>query len=115
MNRGLLWTWRHQAARSPNLNCGEAPGLIPCYSSPWGRSTLMSTTTGTNLAAHVITTLREHQAELRRAGIRHLSLFGSVAGAMLNLAATSILLSSSTRMLASGCSHSAHWNGAWPD
>ena len=39
----------------------------------------MSTTTGTNLAAHVITTLREHQAELRRAGIRHLSLFGSVA------------------------------------
>ena len=39
----------------------------------------MSTTTRTDLAEHVITTLREHEAELRRAGIRHLSLFGSVA------------------------------------
>ena len=39
----------------------------------------MSTTTTTDLAARVITTLRAHEAELRRAGIRHLSLFGSVA------------------------------------
>ncbi len=32
-----------------------------------------------DLAEHVIATLRAHQAELREAGIRHLSLFGSVA------------------------------------
>ena len=37
----------------------------------------MSTTTET--ADHVIDILRMHEAELRRAGIRHLSLFGSVA------------------------------------
>ena len=39
----------------------------------------MSTTTTTDLAEHVIATLRAHEAELRQAGIRHLSLFGSVA------------------------------------
>jgi predicted nucleotidyltransferase len=33
----------------------------------------------TDLAEHVIATLRAHEAELRHAGIRHLSLFGSVA------------------------------------
>ena len=38
----------------------------------------MSTTT-TGLAEDVIATLRAHQAELHRAGIRHLSLFGSAA------------------------------------
>ena len=38
----------------------------------------MSMTT-IDLAERVITTLRAHEAELRRAGIRHLSLFGSVA------------------------------------
>jgi predicted nucleotidyltransferase len=38
----------------------------------------MSTTT-VNLAEHVVATLRAHEAELRRAGIRRLSLFGSVA------------------------------------
>ena len=32
-----------------------------------------------DLAERVIATLRAHEAELRRAGIRHLSLFGSVA------------------------------------
>ena len=31
------------------------------------------------MAEHVITTLRAHEAELRQAGIRRLSLFGSVA------------------------------------
>ena len=39
----------------------------------------MSTTTTIDLAEHVIATLRAHEAELRRTGIRHLSLFGSVA------------------------------------
>lgn len=39
----------------------------------------MSTTNTSDLADYVITTLRAHEAELRRAGIRHLSLFGSVA------------------------------------
>jgi uncharacterized protein len=39
----------------------------------------MSTTTTTDLAGHVISTLRAHEAELRQAGIRRLSLFGSVA------------------------------------
>src|SRR5579859_7793950 len=33
----------------------------------------------TDLADHVIATLRDHEAELRQAGVRHLSLFGSVA------------------------------------
>jgi len=36
-------------------------------------------TTAANLAEHVVATLRAHEAELRRAGIRRLSLFGSVA------------------------------------
>jgi uncharacterized protein len=40
---------------------------------------MMSTTTVTDLADEVIATLRAHEAELRRAGIRHLSVFGSVA------------------------------------
>jgi predicted nucleotidyltransferase len=40
----------------------------------------MSTTTTTIvLAEHVLTVLRAHEAELRRAGILRLSLFGSVA------------------------------------
>ncbi|SRR5260370_22443799 len=39
----------------------------------------MSTATTTDLAERIIGALRAHEAELRRAGIRHLSLFGSVA------------------------------------
>ena len=39
----------------------------------------MSTTTTTALAEQVIATLRAHEPELRQAGIRSLSLFGSVA------------------------------------
>ncbi len=39
----------------------------------------MSTKTTTDLAEYVIATLRAHEAELRRAGVRHLSLFGSIA------------------------------------
>ncbi len=39
----------------------------------------MSTTTASDLAEHVINTLRVHEGELRQAGIRRLSLFGSVA------------------------------------
>lgn len=39
----------------------------------------MSTTTAADLADRIIATLRVHEAELRRAGIRHVSLFGSVA------------------------------------
>jgi len=39
----------------------------------------MSTTTASDLAEHVIATLRAHEAELRQAGICRLSLFGSVA------------------------------------
>ena len=39
----------------------------------------MSTTTTTGLAERVIATLRAHETELRQTGIRHLSLFGSVA------------------------------------
>jgi len=38
-----------------------------------------TTTTTIELAGHVIATLRAHEAELRQAGIRRLSLFGSVA------------------------------------
>jgi hypothetical protein len=39
----------------------------------------MSATTTADLADRIITTLRGHEAELRRAGIRRVSLFGSVA------------------------------------
>jgi predicted nucleotidyltransferase len=39
----------------------------------------MSTTTTSDLAERTIATLRAHEDELRRAGIRHLSVFGSVA------------------------------------
>ena len=39
----------------------------------------MSATATTTTADRVIATLRANEAELRRAGIRHLSLFGSVA------------------------------------
>jgi predicted nucleotidyltransferase len=39
----------------------------------------LSTTTTTDLAERIIGTLRAHEAELRRAGIRRLSLFGSAA------------------------------------
>ena len=40
---------------------------------------MSATTTTTDLAGQVIATLRAHEAELRAAGIRRLSLFGSVA------------------------------------
>ncbi len=39
----------------------------------------MSTTTIRDTVEHVIATLRAHEPELRRAGIRHVSVFGSVA------------------------------------
>jgi predicted nucleotidyltransferase len=39
----------------------------------------MSTRTAPDLAERVIATLRAHEPELRKAGIRRLSLFGSVA------------------------------------
>ena len=39
----------------------------------------MGATTTTEFAEQVIATLRAHEAELRQAGIRRLSLFGSVA------------------------------------
>ena len=39
----------------------------------------MSSAATIPLAEHIISVLRAHEAELRRAGIRHLSLFGSVA------------------------------------
>ena len=39
----------------------------------------MKTTSAIGLAEQVIATLRDHESELRQAGIRHLSLFGSTA------------------------------------
>ncbi len=42
-------------------------------------SEIAMNTTITDLAEHVIATLRRHEAELRQTGIRRLSLFGSVA------------------------------------
>jgi predicted nucleotidyltransferase len=41
----------------------------------------MSSTTTTGLAERIIAILTAHEDELRRAGIRHLSLFGSIARA----------------------------------
>jgi hypothetical protein len=40
---------------------------------------MLSPTTATDLAEQVIATLRANEADPQRAGIRHLSLFGSVA------------------------------------
>ncbi len=40
---------------------------------------MSATTTAPDLAGQVIATLQKHEAELRHAGIRRLSLFGSVA------------------------------------
>ena len=39
----------------------------------------MSKAIASNLAEHVIATLRAHEVELRQAGIHRLSLFGSIA------------------------------------
>jgi predicted nucleotidyltransferase len=39
----------------------------------------MSTTTTTDLVQRIVAILQAYQTELRRAGIRHLSLFGSFA------------------------------------
>ncbi len=39
----------------------------------------MSTATTTDLAERILGILRAHEADLRRAGVRHLSLFGSIA------------------------------------
>lgn len=39
----------------------------------------MATTTTAGRAEHIIGILRAHEAELRRSGVRHLSLFGSIA------------------------------------
>ena len=39
----------------------------------------MSTTITTDLAERIIAALKAHEDELRRAGIHHLSLFGSIA------------------------------------
>jgi hypothetical protein len=49
-----------------------------------------------DLAEHVIATPRAHDVELRRAGIRRLSLFGSVARGDVAQAVTSTLPPSST-------------------
>jgi predicted nucleotidyltransferase len=46
--------------------------------SAWYNAGMDSTSTA-DLPERIIGTLRAHEAELRRAGIRHLSLFGSVA------------------------------------
>ena len=68
----------------------------------------MSTTT--TLAEHVIATLRTHEAELRRAGIRRLSLFGCVATPRPT--ATWIYLPSWTPKPALAFLRSERWNGA---
>jgi DNA invertase Pin-like site-specific DNA recombinase/predicted nucleotidyltransferase len=67
---GDLW-------RNP-LQC-HARRPVPCYSLLRRSDTTMGTTTTTNMAEDVIAMLRAHEAELHRAGIRHLALFGSIA------------------------------------
>jgi hypothetical protein len=59
----------------------------------------MSTTTTTDVAEQVIATLRAHEAELRQAGIRRLSLFGLAPSlaAMPSQTATWTLLPNWTR------------------
>lgn len=54
-------------------------GGVFVLSLAWSSEVAMSTTTTTSLTEHVIAILRAHEAELRQAGIQHLSLFGSVA------------------------------------
>jgi uncharacterized protein len=43
------------------------------------QNAVMSGATTSDMGEHVIGTLRAHEGELRRAGIRHPSLFGSIA------------------------------------
>ncbi len=61
----------------PSLSALEPGG--PCVISKAEKPGMSTTTTTTDLAEHVLTVLRAHEAELRRAGILRLSLFGSVA------------------------------------
>jgi len=93
-----LWPWSRmtdwravhavmEAARLDGPHASASPCSVAGLQGRDGhfRATLrlgeaaMSTTTATDLAEHVIATLRAHEAELRQAGIRRLSLFGSVA------------------------------------
>jgi predicted nucleotidyltransferase len=73
----------------------------------------MSTTTTTDQAERIVGALRAHEAELRRAGIRHLSLFGSfgrgdAGGASdIDLAAE---FDSAVRMAADGARTANHGN-----
>ena len=57
-------------------SCVAAASMLFCHLE---KHAGMSTTSTTDLAENVIAILRAHREELRRAGIRHLSLFGSVA------------------------------------
>jgi len=63
--------------RVPTSKIGKRDGC--CHASFCVGEAVMSMTTTTDLTEHVIVTLRAHEAELRQAGIRRLSLFGSVA------------------------------------
>lgn len=58
---------------------GHARLTTATYRSLCYHQWVSTTTTTIDLAEHVIATLRAHEAELRQAGIRRLSLFGSVA------------------------------------
>lgn len=64
---------KRAAGGSGNRSRRNAPPQ-PCYGAR-----MSSATTRTATADQVLATLRAHEAELRAAGIRRLSIFGSVA------------------------------------
>src|SRR5271165_6744585 len=70
---------RHDASSPGAAARDTARWPVPWYGLAATGSATMSTTSTTDLADYVIATVRAHEAELRRAGVRHLSLFGSVA------------------------------------
>jgi hypothetical protein len=71
----------------------------------------MNTTT-TAMAERVVAILRAHEAELRRAGVQHLSLFGSVARGDAKVDCDVDLLVELDPGPISGCSPSERWSGS---
>jgi uncharacterized protein len=79
----------------------------------WLGDAAMRPTTTTDLADQVIVTLRAHEAELRKAGIRRLSLFGSVARGDAEADSDVDLAAELDPDARIGLFALGRWNGAW--
>lgn len=74
----------------------------------------MSTTAAPVMADEVIATLRAHEAELRAAGLKRLSLFGSVARGDHEADSDVDLAVEFDRSAQMDLFQLFSWNGAWP-